>query len=142
MKRMGEILIEQGILMPHQLEAALEKQKTEPGKLLGQILADLRFVTEDDILSALAAQFRIPYLDVSGLMPAKSLSHILNKEFAMKNKCLPVSKNEDVLSVAVCDPTNERVIQDMKTACGLEIRLFVAHTAHIEEAIKRCYGDA
>ena len=68
MKKIGEILIENGALTPIQLGEALERQKGEPVKLLGQILLEMGYVTEEDIVAALAAQFNVPYLPLQNFI--------------------------------------------------------------------------
>ena len=82
MKRIGEILIENGSVTQEQLTKALEQQKKEPGKLLGKILIEMGFVTEEEIVVALATQFNVPYLPIGNFDLTKTANGLLPKELS------------------------------------------------------------
>ena len=73
-KRLGEILIDKTLLLPEQLDIALERQK-QSGRRLGQVLIDMGFVSHDDVMSAISEQTGIPHVHLrKGLVDPKVVS--------------------------------------------------------------------
>ncbi len=137
-KRLGEILIENGVLKEADLKKALEIQKEEGG-LLGQILVAKGFVTEEDVVIALAHQLNYPYLPVSSFVINKEAVRAVPARLALQYVCIPVDKVSGHLAVVMSDPSNHVAVRALERASGCSVQAFVGTISEIEAAIERCY---
>lgn len=140
MKKLGEILIEQGSLTDKQLEKALERQKKETGRMLGELLVDMGYVSEEQIVAALANQFKIPYLPLSNFSFNESLSSLIPQELMKKYMCLPIDRIGNLLTVIIADPTNERAVKELEEATRHKIQIFVGTVTDIASALQKHFG--
>src|SRR4051794_30012304 len=101
-KPLGQLLLDKGIVKPEQLERALDEQRrSNHQKLLGEVLVELRFCTEDQITESLAQAYGVPYARVSPKIADPKVISILTKEFLEKHCVLPLYLVEGMLTVAV-----------------------------------------
>lgn len=116
--KLGEILVQQGLITESQLKQAIAAQKNEKGRI-GEVLIQLGIIKEEDIVSALGTQLLIPYssLNSDSLTPQKGqdLDKLIPLEFAKKNFVLPISRNMNSLTVAVFDPLDLLMLEDRKS---------------------------
>ena len=105
--RLGEILINHGLITQKQLQEAIDAQKTQKGRI-GEILIKQGVIKEEDLAAALGTQLMIPYAShISGLLKPKRdqfLDKLVPHEFALKSLVLPLSRNENSLTCPVFDP--------------------------------------
>jgi len=139
-KRIGEILIENGSITSEQRKQALEQQKKEAGKLLGQILFEMGFVTEEDIVVALATQFNVPYLPIANFTLNEELDGLIPKQLIEKYICIPLVRIGNLLTVVIADPTNEDAIREIEVATKCKIQTFVATTSEIAAIIQQHFN--
>src|SRR5215210_6065095 len=115
--KLGEILIQQGIITEEQLKTAIATQKQTKGRI-GEVLIKQGIVTEDDIVVALATQFLLPYSSKKNdlLKPKEnqSLERLIPRDFAEKHYVMPLSTSNSVLTVAVYDPLDLMLIDNLK----------------------------
>lgn len=137
MKKIGEILVENGTLTQEQLQKALEQQKQEPGKLLGRILIQNGWVTEDDIVVALATQFNVPYLPLANFDFSKSTNGIIPKELIQKYMCVPLERVGNLLPLVMADPTNEQAISEIESVTKCRVQIFVATATEIVAVLQQ-----
>jgi len=141
--RLGEILINEGIITQEQLDKAIETQQKE-GTRIGEVLVKLGLVTEQDIVVALGKQLVIPYVSLgSDLLkpaPGQQLDFLITKEFALKNIVIPLSKNMNSLTCAIFDPLDVILIDNIRKMTSCEVNLVVATKSDIEKAIDNFYG--
>lgn len=142
MKRLGEILIEQGTLISRQLEIALEKQKRQPGKLLGEVLIEMGLVSEEDIVVALATQFNVPYLPVANFSVDEKVKQLIPLELIRKHMCIPLEKIGNLFMIVIADPTNEEAIHEIEQATQCKVQAFVAPVSEISGVIRQSFGLA
>lgn len=140
MKRIGEILIEHGVLTQEKLKAALARQKEEPRRLIGELLIEMGFVTEEDIVVALATQFNIPYLPVSNFVMDEAIARLIPKELIQKYLCIPLDRIGNLLTVVIADPTNEAAIKEIESETKCKVQVFVATASEIMSMIDHYYG--
>jgi len=142
-KRIGEILVSEGMVTPEQLEEAVKLQSKEGGRL-GDILIRLGYVTEEQILSALSKQLHIPYVSLaSGKLrpdPNQALEKLIPYDFAIRNLVLPLFRNLNSLTVAIFDPLDLILIDNLKKLTGCEINPILAARGDIVKAIEEFYG--
>lgn len=139
-KRLGEILIEQGVLKQGDLEKALELQKKEGG-LLGSVLIRHGFVQEEDIVVALATQFNYPYLPVENFAINPDVIKLISSELIKKYYLMPIDRISNVLTVIMADPSNEEAIKEIEKVSGCKVQAFVGTVSEIQNAIKRVFKD-
>lgn len=122
--------------MPDQLRQALEKQKKSPGKLLGKILIELGYVTEEDIVVALATQFNIPYLPIGNFTLNEGVNGLIPKELIQEYMCVPLERIGNLLTVVMVDPTNEQAIRAIEEAAKCKVQAFVATATEIANVMR------
>lgn len=142
-KRIGEILIDQGLITQEQLSNALTVQKKEGGKL-GEILIKLRYISEEELAKTLSSQLNIPFISYSsGLLkpsPDQNLEELLPKEFAGNHLVLPLSRTLNTLTCAMFDPLDLILIDNLRKITECEINPVIATKSDILRAIEEFYG--
>ncbi|BCX80468.1 type IV pilus assembly protein PilB [Methylomarinovum caldicuralii] len=144
-KRLGELLIEEGILTPDQLEIALLEQKNSPGREpLGKILVQLGFVTEEVIRDQLGRSLGQESVDLKTWVPDAEALKLIDQETARRLRVVPVAYNAEAgtLKVAMADVFDIVTLDRLSVLLGgrLEIEPVLAGEAELEEAIDRFYG--
>lgn len=140
--RLGEILIQRGIITQAQLDDALAHQKEKGGKI-GEHLVKLRYAREKDILLALSEQTGIPFMEritVEDLPP-----DIINKisiNYAKKNQILPIKIEDSTALVALSDPLNLFSIDDVSRILNKSIKPVIVSPGILEDAINKVYDRA
>ena len=140
-KRLGEMLIEAGVIDETQLHAALGHQRKWGGRL-GQALIDLKLATEPQIVSALSRKFGYSVLNVATLSRTPQLEAALKlvpRETAMRQTLLPISSDTSSITVAMADPSNIAVVDDLSFRTGRRIRIVLAGDREIASAVRRFY---
>lgn len=140
--RLGEILVDQGLITEAQLQEAVDIQKKEQSRL-GEVLLKLGMVKEDTLAAALGAQLLIPYASrSSGLLKPQAdqgLDKLVTQEFAQKFLILPLAKNMGSLTCAVFDPLDLIMLDNLKMITGCEINLVIATKSDIIKSIQEFY---
>ncbi len=141
--KLGEILVQQGVITGEQLTQAIAAQKQTKGRI-GELLVKQGIVSEEDIVVALATQFLLPYSskknDLLKPQAGQGLEKIIPKEFAEKNAVLPLSVSDNLLTVAVHDPLDLMLIDNLKRISGCEVNLVLATKSEINQAMQSFYG--
>ncbi len=140
--RIGEMLLEAGILTRQQLEEALNAQLIYGGKL-GTNLVEHGFVTEEFLTSFLSKQCNMPAAEPKDLedIPS-SVIETLPRELADRHKVMPFRRDKRRLDLALVDPTNVKVVDDVAFKSGLLVRPYVAPEVLIHRALERYYQIA
>ena len=131
--QLGQLLLARGIVTEEQIEKALAEQK-EKGhrKLLGELLVEKNYCTENQIASALAESYGVPYAQVSPKICDAKVLEILPREFLEEHTVLPLFKVRDVLTVAVSEPTNVFLIDEIERISGCKVQVVCATTKDIK----------
>ncbi len=146
-KSIGQILIDQSLITAAQLEEALEKQKAAGAKVkLGEVLIKEDFVSEEQMLKALADQLDLPYYD---RLPVNDIDPLLvdaiPMHFCRDNLLLPVARDDFNVTVAVADPLNIFPLDDLRLILSTNINMIVCSPRVIDNSINRVFeraGDA
>ncbi|MCS7227420.1 MAG: type IV-A pilus assembly ATPase PilB [Endomicrobia bacterium] len=138
MQRLGDMLVATKIVTPQQIEEALALQK-QTGEKLGTILVNLGYISEDVLLSFLARQQGLDFVYLSELDIDESIIKLLPRTFIEKNNVFPVKfdKNSNTLTVAIPDPFNIFILDDIKISTGFNVKPVVASTNEIKAAIRK-----
>ncbi len=139
-KRLGEMLLESGIIDETQLASALGHQKQWGGRL-GQALVDLRLATEAQIVEALSRKFGYEVARLDALEPyALSLAlKLVPREFAVKNNVFPMAADSGTITVAMSDPANVTVADELRFRTGRKVRICIGGDREIAEAVRANY---
>jgi type IV pilus assembly protein PilB len=142
--RMGDLLLEDGIITPLQLEEALSEQK-RTGEFLGQVLVRRGWVTETVICECLHRQLGLPVLHLEGMDIADHVLTLVSERLATRYLAMPVQVEgqhegrPSALKVAMADPLNPTAIEDLRFYSGYFIRPVLAPASEIGEAINKYY---
>ena len=143
--RLGELLIKEGLISEEQLKKAMGVQKQEGGRL-GEVLIKLGMVKEDQMVAILGKQLNIPYFSFGTgmLKPAvdQGLEQLIPQDFAYKNSVLPLSRTLKSLTVAMTDPLDIILIDNLRRITGCEINPVIAIKSDINKAIEEFYGKS
>jgi type IV pilus assembly protein PilB len=138
-QHLGSLLINRGLLGVDQVKRAFEEQELT-GKRLGEIVVGHGWITPQDLARALAEQNGLEYVDLSETELELEVAMLLPRELASRYQAVPVRfLADDLLLVAVADPTDVGRADDLRLALGHNVRLAVAEPADLERTIKRLY---
>lgn len=141
-KKLGEILLEAGVIDKFQLKSALAEQNKWGGRL-GNHLVQMGILSEDLLVKALSKQLKIPNLDLAQMMVTADVLELVPHEIAEKFHLVPVAvkkiANKRTLIVAMSDPTNLDAVDELQFRTGHIIKPAVAGDTAIELAIRRYY---
>lgn len=136
-QRLGNVLVERGYLTVDQLEEALVIQaKSESNKLLGEVLVECEFCTEDQVVEALAVEYEIPYAKLESRLFDCKIVDVLPREVIEKNLVLPLFVIRDTLTLAVSEPSNQFLIDELHRQTGLSIQVVAATPRDIRRLIQ------
>ena len=139
MKRLGDILVESGFLNATELAEVLSVQK-ETGKRLGEVIVESGLMSEFDILRAVSSQYNYPIIDLAGIDVDPKATALLTQKFCEDNVVFPIGFDGDNLVVAIDDPMNITIEDELQFQTGYQISLMLATHTSIIDAIKVHYG--
>src|SRR6202165_1398779 len=140
-ERIAEVLIEDGLLLPTQLEEAVSIQKTEGGRLL-KILTDKQFVTEQDMAFSTGRCLNTPPINLAKLHVPEEVMALVPRDMAKANRLVPIARLDGKLFVAMADPTNVLAVDDLKRRVQLEIVPMIATERAVNDALAGVHGGA
>jgi len=140
-KRIGENLIDRGLITKDQLAEGLERQ-AETGEPLGTALVELGYVSDFEWLEATSDQLDIPYLTLSNYIIDPEVAHVISEKLARKHKVIPLFRIENILSVGTSNPTNVVAIDDLTRQTNLEIEPILCAEKEINQALDEIYGSS
>lgn len=138
-KRLGDLLVESGLLTEEKLKEALRLQKTS-GKKLGEVLTDEGIISEGQIIEVLEFQLGIPHMDLEKHYIDPEIPRLINENLARRYVLIPVKKEKNRLTVAMTDPLNIFALDDVKIATGFEVEAAISTRQNILNAIDEYYG--
>jgi len=137
-RKLGDLLVETGLLPSHKLAEALVAQ-SESGKRLGQILIEMGLISEEEMAFALAMQLKIPYIDLNHHEIEPQVIECVPEEVSRKFSCIPISLNSSVLDVAMADPLDLNMIKDLQFITGYSVQPAISTSSQIGEALQKHY---
>lgn len=103
-KRIGDILIEQGLITPQQLKEALEMQKNGNKKRLGEIFVEIGAISKEELYEILQYVYESEYVDLTNYVIDPEVISLISEKAALRFKLIPISKNDDELIIAMANP--------------------------------------
>lgn len=139
MKRLGDVLIESGFLTASELAEALSVKK-ESGKRLGEVIVEMGLMTEFDVLRAISSQYGYPIIDLNNIEIDPKATALLDEKFCTENLVIPIGFDDNKLVVALDDPMNLLLQDELPFRTGYEISWMLAAADSIKDCIKVNYG--
>jgi type II secretory ATPase GspE/PulE/Tfp pilus assembly ATPase PilB-like protein len=136
--RLGEILVNSRFITGTQLRQALAEQE-RTGLAMGEVLVRLGYVTERQFRRALCMQLNIEFFEPSSLPLNHALKALINPRFAVKHLVVPLARLGTTLVVAMNDPTQTGVIEDLRSGTGLNIEVITSTTGGVKQALATLY---
>lgn len=141
--RIGELLVQEGVLTNEQLEDALEYQKTSgKGEKIGNILISRGYVSEDAFVKALHVKLDIPVVDLSRFRVNAGAVALVPQTVAVKYMALPMDADEISVTVAMQNPADFYAIEEIEMVSRRKVRAVIAKSSSIKLAIERAYAGA
>lgn len=140
-RRLGDILLQAGMISPDQLAAAIEAQK-QTKERLGKVLIQLGFISEDNLIKTLAHQLKINYVNLKEEKLDPHLAQLIPDQVARRHLVVPLARMGQVLLVAMADPLNIFALDDLAFKTGLEIEPVIASEKDILYALDHLYGSS
>lgn len=140
-KKLGQILVEAGLISEDQLAQALEEQKKQKGKQLGKIIIEKEWAKNEDICQALSKQLNIPYVKLKELEFSKEVIETIPRKQATRKLLFPYKKTGRRLRLAMANPLDYTTLNEIKFKTGLDVSVAVATEEDIRAAIDDNYPD-
>ena len=138
--KLGEILVKQKVVAPEKMALAFEEQKKSKLRL-SNVLIQMGMVTDSQILRALSEFYKMQGIDLASFEGNEEVTRMITRDFCEKNLIVPIQKAGDTLVVALSDPGNIFVLEDLKFITRSKIQPVVATEASVAAAIERFYGQ-
>lgn len=129
-KRLGELLVEQGLLTNEQVQDALRMQH-QSGLLFGETLVQNKLITEEKIVAVLVNQFGIPYILPSQYQISKDLLEIFEPTMMRRYQFVPMDSIGSVLLIAIAGSLTEEVLKEIEGQTGCTLQLFLTKMSEI-----------
>lgn len=139
-KRMGDILVEAGILSSEKLQSILAEQAVNKHTRIGRLLVERGITSEEMIAKVLAAQLKLPFVDLhpEDIVPAAALQ--VSAELARRHECIPIDGDLGRITLAMANPMDLLAIDNIELACNRRVSPVVAVPSAIAAAITHIYG--
>jgi type IV pilus assembly protein PilB len=137
-KKLGDLLLDGGLITPDQLQRAQSEQKTAGG-MLAPALVKLGYMAEAELLDFLSKQYGVPAVDPSKLEVDQEVVDLIPSNIVQKYKIVPISLDGQTLTIAMLDPSNLFAVDDIRFLTRKNIRVTVATEAAIKQAMDRFY---
>jgi len=142
-KTIGEILVDQKLITPEQLEEALSKQKKIKEKWghtrpLGLLLIELGYINSRGYLTALSKHFNMPILSMKDYQPNPQLQKVIGERYAMERKIIVLENSAKTIKLVLADPSAQ-VIEELQKAIppGKAMEFYLAGYGEIDESLRR-----
>jgi len=140
-KRLGEYLVDKGLVSKEQIEAALEEQK-KAGSRLGQTLIELGFLKEEDLIVELARQLNLAHIDISSYRLKPEIVELIPEKVARQHELVALEKAGNNLSIAMSDPLNVFAIDEVQKITNCRIEPIICSRTALFAALDQCYNKA
>ena len=140
-RRIGQILVDLGFLTDEQLEIVLEEQEQQPGALLGKIAEDMQLITDEQLIQALAEQMGMQTIALEDVELSEEVLSKITETMAQLYRVVPLKFEDNVLTVATCDPQNLTIQDELRTFLGHDIAMIVATERDVMHSIGRHYDS-
>lgn len=139
--RIGDILIECGCATPEEVRAAIRVQSEDRSKRLGEILLDMGIVTEDQLLVALGERLKVSVVDFESVDVDLMVVDMVPHTISLKYQMMPIYKQNGVVQLAVNDPMDFYAIEDVKSFIQDQSEIVLCNKADLKKMIDKSYAE-
>jgi hypothetical protein len=139
-RRLGEILIEDGVMTQENLEEALIQQKKDGG-VIGQILVRLGYVTEENLIAALCKQLTIPYLPLTNYSVNTDVVRSFRYDFCKQNMVIAFDRDDKYVFVSTADPLNDIALDVIEKESGRMAQIFISTPTEILNMLELAFAS-
>jgi type IV pilus assembly protein PilB len=140
-RRIGQILVDLGMITEDQLEVLLEEQKRRPGELLGKVAESLGYINEEQLAQALAEQMSMRVVNLGELNLEPDVLAKITEPMAQLYRVIPIEFEDDTLTIAMCDPQKLSIRDELRTLLGFDIKARVATERDVLKALEKFYAS-
>ncbi len=145
--KLGDLLVEAGVLTPETLAQALEAQRRDRVKRrLGEVVVDLQLASEARLLEVLSSALRVPVVDLDRVRPTPDALALMSRDDAHRWLVVPLAVERTTtrraLAIVMADPSNLDVVDIMQFKLGMTVKPLLATTGQVRRAIAEAYGTA
>lgn len=137
--KLGDALVYSNKISKEQLQEALKQQKIDKSKRLGEMLVDMGYLTEEDILTVLEDQLKIPSIDLGNYKINPKATALVPENIARRYDLIPIDIVDNQILVAMSDPLNIFAIDDIKLLTGMDLKTVISTKSVIERALNKFY---
>ncbi|WHZ01904.1 ATPase, T2SS/T4P/T4SS family [Neobacillus sp. YX16] len=137
-RRLGDLLLEEGLITQEQLKSTLEEKA--PNQKIGEALLQRGYITDQQLAEVLESQLGIPHISLFQYPFDTNLFSLISKETARRNLIMPLKKEGNKLFIAMVDPMDFIVIDDLRLSTGFQIETAIATKDDILRAINKYYN--
>ncbi len=140
MRRIGQVLVDLGFITDEQRDELLREQKQRPDELLGKIAESMAMITDEQLAQALGEQFGIKMIYLAELaIPAHALAAV-PESMAQLYRVVPISLEDNVLTVATCDPQKLSIQDELRTFLGFDVKVVSVTERDLSKAIDKYFS--
>lgn len=139
--KIGQMLLNSGLITREQLEQALRKQREEGGRI-GYNLVKMQAISEDDLNDYLARQHRIESVNIDEIEIDEDVINLIPGDIARRYEVVPIQRMGKTLVVAMTDPDNLFAIDDLRFSLGMEIEPHICASSMVMRALRKFYPDS
>jgi len=140
-RRLGQILVDLGYISDEQLELLVEEQNERPGQLIGQVAMDMGLLNDEQLAQSLGEQMKLRTVAVADLTITPEVLAMVTEPMAQMYRIIPTEFKDNTLTVAMCDPQNLGVQDELRTFLGFNIQVVVTTEQAILACLDRYYGE-
>ncbi len=142
MRRLGQILVDLGFISDDQLEQLLEDHQASPGILIGKFAESQNLINEEQLAQALAEQWGMQVVNLADIVVPPNVLSMVTETMAQMYRIIPIAFRDDTLTIALCDPQNLSIQDELRTFLGYDIRSVVATERDVLKALERYYASS
>ncbi len=135
-KRLGELLVDEGLITEQQVQEVLAEQKKK-GELFGEILVSKSYVTESDIARTIARQFSIPFISARGYDIPQEVVDLFSFDMLEKYQFVPIDRFGDVLIVVIAGVMDSRVLGEIEKVSSCTVQVYAGTVSDVKETLKK-----
>jgi len=141
LKKLGQILIDLGLIDEQQLATMLEEQSTRGGELLGKVGVSLGFYTDEQLGEALAEQWGTTFVTLYDRQIPADVIHAISEPMAQLYRVVPLALEGNRLTVATAEPQKIQIADELRTLLGYDVHVCVATEAEIQKTIDKLFSS-
>ena len=139
-KKLADILMDEGLLSPEQVEHARDEQR-RTGELLCEALVRLGLVTEEDVASAIVRHYGLPFIKLDKYAVNDQVMKTFPERFLRQYLVIPLDRIGAVTTIVAANAMNEDMLGELEKIAGSPVQLFVGLQADVKAALKNRFGD-